>query len=171
MNSVDGTPRILISTQPSTRPALNESQYAWRWLGWLSLTLALAGIGDWILAWLPMHFGSAEWEFGTVVSTFAGLPLITVGLAGMLGSAAARGVRWQVIATGIALLFFALWILAASVIFLLDVPVALRAVQGAARLGIMKAIAKTGMMGGLFFLAYTVIGIAALRFATRLRRV
>ena len=149
---------------------MNDPTQAWRWLGWLSLSLALAGIGDWFLAWLPLHFGSAEWEFGTVVSTFAGLPLITVGLAGLLGSAAARGVRWQVVLVGVTLIAFALWILAASVVFLLDVPVALRAVQGVARVGILKAIAKTGLMATLFFTTYLIIGIAALRFASRLKR-
>ena len=138
-------------------------------MGWLSLALALAGIGDWVLAWVPLHIGSPEWEFGTVVATFAGLPLITVGLAGLLGSAVARGVRWQIMATSVVLLVFALWILAASVIFLLDVPVALRAVQGLARVGILKAIAKTALMGGLFFTTYLIIGVAALRFALRQR--
>jgi len=159
-----------MSTPSTAQPRLGDAHRAWRWMGWLSLALALAGIGDWILAWFPLHFGSAEWEFGTVVSTFAGLPLITVGLAGLLGSAAARGVRWQVVFAGIALLLLALWILAASVIFLLDVPVALGAVQGVARIGILKAIAKTGLMAALFFTTYLAIGVAALRFASRLKR-
>jgi hypothetical protein len=97
------------------------------------------------------------------------LPLITMGFAGLLASAIARGIRWQVITVAIVVLLLAAWILAASILFLLDVPVALRAVQGVAQLGIMKAIAKTGLLGTLFLVAYSVAGIGALRFASRLK--
>jgi hypothetical protein len=136
---------------------------AWRWIGWFSLVLVIAGAGDWVLAWIPLRFGTAEWEFGTIVSTFAGLPLVTMGFAGLLGSAAARGVRWQLITVGVIVLAWGVMVVAALIIFFLDVPIALQAVQGPAHLGIMKATAKTVMLGLLFSTVYFVTGIAALR--------
>ena len=161
-------PRILIAD--SSAPARSgDPTRAWRWLGWFSLVLALAGLGDWLLAWFPMRFGSPEWEFGTVVSTLAGLPLITMGFAGLLASAVARDIRWQVVAVAIAVLLFGTWVLAAFVVFLLDVPIAMRAVQGVARVGIMKAIAKTTMLAVLFSAVYFVAAISALRYARRMR--
>jgi hypothetical protein len=159
-----GTPPILIDAQRSPKGLMSDSHRAWRWIGWLSLVLALAGLGDWVIAWIPMRFGSAEWEFGTIVASFSGLPLVTMGFAGLLASAIARGVRWQILAIALVILLFALLIAIASVVFLLDVPVALQAVGGGvARLGILKAIAKTGLLGALFFFTYLVAGVAALR--------
>jgi len=169
IDAIGTEPKILIGSHPGSRALPGDPAQAWRWIGWFSLVLALAGIGDWVLAWIPLRFGSPEWEFGTVASTFAGLPLITMGFAGLLGSAVARGIRWQIIAVAGVVLAFALWILAASVIFLLDIPVALRAVQGVARMGLMKAIAKTGLLATLFSIAYLVAGIGALRYARRVR--
>ena len=161
-------PRILIS-EPVSLARSGDPIRAWRWLGWFSLVLALAGLGNWLLAWFPMRFGSPDWEFGTVVSTLSGLPLVTMGFAGLLASAAARGIRWQVIAVSIVVLLFGAWVIAAFIVLLLDVPIALRAVQGVARLGIMKAIAKTSMLAVLFSTVYFVAAIGALRFARRMR--
>ena len=55
-------------------------------------------------------------------------------------------------------------LLAALTLFALDIPVALAAVRNpTARLGILKAIAKTLFLGGLFSIAYFVAAIGALR--------
>ena len=162
------TPRFAVS-EPEASGRTGDPTRAWKWLGWFSLVLALAGLGDWLLAWFPMRFGSPEWEFGTVVSTFSGLPLITMGFAGLLASAGARGIRWQVIALSVTALVFVAWLIAAFTIFLMDVPIALRAVQGVARIGIIKAIAKTGMLAVLFSAVYVVAAVSALRYAGRMR--
>lgn len=143
---------------------------AWRWIGWFSLMLTLAGLSDWVLAWTPLRFGSPEWEFGTIVASLSGLPLLTMGFAGLLGSAVARGVRWQIILVAAIVLLFALLILGALVVFALDVPIALRTVQGPANLGIRKAIAKTTMLGLLFAAGYIVAAIVAFRHARRTAR-
>lgn len=148
-----------------SRVVVPDSHAAWRWIGWFSLLLALAGIADWVLAWIPMRFGTPEWEFGTIVSSMSGLPLLTMGFAGLLGSAVARGVRWQVRLMSMIVILFALLILAALVIFALDVPIALRTVQGPAHLGILKATAKTVALGVIFSVGYLVAGIGALRFS------
>jgi magnesium-transporting ATPase (P-type) len=159
-------PRMLISAPAEAsraRVLAPNVDQAWRWIGWFSLVLALAGIGDWVLAWIPLRFGNTEWEFATIVSTFSALPLVTMGLAGLAGSAVARGIRWQLIAVGTIVLVWGLLILVALLLFLLDVPIALKMVQGPPRLGIMKATAKTVMLGGLFSVVYFGIGIQALR--------
>ena len=143
--------------------AISSPTSAWRWLGWFALSLAIVGIADWLLAWFPLALGNPEWEFGTVVSTFSGLPLITMGFAGLVASAMARGIRWQLVAVGSLMLLWAVLVIGALVIFLLDIPVALRAVQGPARLGILKAIVKTALLGVVFTTVYVIGGIAALR--------
>jgi hypothetical protein len=56
-------------------------------------------------------------------------------------------------------------IVGAFMVFLLDVPLALRSVQGPAHRGLLKAIAKTGLLGVLFSVAYLVAGIVGLRHA------
>src|SRR5688572_14265195 len=102
-------PKIMFQTSGAgrRRTADPNADEGWRLLSWLSLALALAGLSDWVLTWIPLRLGSPEWEFGTVVATFAGLPLITMGLAGLLASASARGIRWQVLTLGWFLLFWA----------------------------------------------------------------
>jgi hypothetical protein len=138
---------------------------AWQWLGLFSVVLFLAGLSDWVIAWIPFRLGTLEWEFGTITATLAGLPLVTIGLGGMLASALARGIKWQIVAVACTILFFALLIVAALAIFLLDVPAALRSVEGVARLGIQKAIAKNLSLGALFSVAYVMAGVGALKHA------
>jgi hypothetical protein len=137
----------------------------WKWLGWFGLILAVVGLGDFALAWYPLAFGNPEWEFGTVVSSFAGLPLVTMGFAGLLGSAVARGVRWQSLVVGWVLTVLGTALLLGYVIFLLDVPVALRAAgdNPVVRLGLRKAIIKTSLIAVAFAGSYVGFGVATLR--------
>ena len=116
-----------------------------------------------MLAWYPLRFGAPEWEFGTVASTFAGLPLVTLGFAGLLGSGVARGSVWLIRVVAWSLIVFTAFILVVYLVFLLDVPIALRAVQGAAALGIKKAVVKTTMLGVVFSAGYLAAAVAALR--------
>jgi len=140
---------------------------AWRWLGWFGLVLALLGLGDIALAWVPLGFGNWQWEFGTVAGTLAGLPLTSIGLAAVLASALAQGQRRRLTALGIALLVLGLLILGSLALFCLDIPLALRAAQGPASIGIKKAIAKTVMLGVGFSILYLSSGWAALRQSRR----
>jgi hypothetical protein len=164
---VSNGPNILVDAparpSSSSRAVAPDVAQAWRWIGWLSLALALAGLGDWVLAWIPMRFGNVEWEFATITSTMAGLPLITLGIAGLAGSAVARGVRWQVRVVAILVLIWAAVVLGVLLVFLLDVPIALKMVQGPARLGILKASTKTIYLGLLFSTIYCIVGVGALR--------
>jgi hypothetical protein len=148
------------------RPVPDEDG-AWKWVGWFGLVLATVGLTDFALTWLPMELGRAEWEFGTIAASFSGLPLVTMGFAGLLGSALARGVRWQLVAMTVVLLGMALFLVGALVVFVLVVPVALGVVEGAARTGILKAIARTLVLGVVFVAAYVAAGIGSLRQARK----
>ena len=156
---------VVRGEQGRSRFAGTTERNAWRWIGWFGLALTIAGLGDFILTWVPWELGSPEWEFGTIAASFSGLPLVTMGFAGLLGAALARGIRWQLTGMGLLLVALALAMVGALVVFLLVVPVALRAVVGVARTGIVKAIVRTTMLGVVFSVAYLVAGIAALRHA------
>lgn len=149
--------------------AFLDSAEAWRWIGWFGLILSMAGLGDFVLTWLPVQLGSPEWEFGTIAASFSGLPLVTMGLAAVLGSALARGAGGQALALGVFLIAMALALICALGIFALVVPVALAAVEGVARIGIVKAIVRTTLLGVLFTIGYMVAGISALRRSRTLR--
>jgi len=90
--------------------------------------------------------------------------LATMGLAGLLGSAVARGKRGMTRAVAVAVLVWGAVVLGSYVLFLLDVPVALRAVSGEALLGIKKAILKTTLLAVVFGAGYLVAGIGAIRY-------
>jgi hypothetical protein len=140
-----------------------DTEAAWKWVGWLGAVLAVVGLADFLLAWYPLNLGSPEWEFATVAQTFSGLPLVSIGLAGLLGAGLALGKRWLIIGTGLLLVAGAAVLLLALALFLLDVPLALSASEGLARTGIKKAVIKTLMLGVVFGGAYLVAGIAAFR--------
>ena len=162
------TPKILMDQRGKPTPLMPADPHnAWRMVGWFGLLLFLAGFGDFILAFVPTAFGSPEWEFGTIASVFAGLPLTTIGLACVLASGLARGKRGLVLGTGTLLLFLSLAILVLLVVFLTDVPVALKTVQGEVLLGIKKAVLKTIMLGVLFGVTYLYAAFRALRSVRR----
>lgn len=160
-------PRIIVSESSRAEVRSADSPSAWRWFAWFSALLALVGFSDLVLAWVPLRFGVPEWEFATVAQTMAGLPLSTIGLAGLLGSAIVLRRRRLVLGMAVLLITLAAVVFGALVLFLLDVPLALRAAQGGASLGIQKAIVKTLLLGVAFGAAYAIAGIAALRASRR----
>ena len=104
-----------------------DTEAAWKWVGWIGLLLMVVGLSDFLLAWYPTKFGSPEWEFATVAQTFSGLPLVSIGVAGLLGSALALGRRW--------LLWAVIGLLSAGVLVLLAIrlgsnPQALQGTRG-----------------------------------------
>lgn len=127
------------------------------------MLLAVSGVCDLALHWYPLAFRSPEWEFGTVATSVASLPLPTIGLAGILGSFLARGIRWGVVTTATVLLVLGVAVLAAYLLFLLDVPLALRAATGAAALPLKKAMVRTTVMGLGFGVGYIVAAVVAFR--------
>ena len=148
-------------------PLEPDTATAWAWLGWFGAVITTVGLGDIALTMYPFHLGVPEWEFGTIAAAVSGLPLVTIGLAALLGSMLARGRRVGVqVVAGLAMTLGIL-IIASMVIFALDIPVALRVVTPEVSLGIRKAIAKTVMLGVVFSAGYLFAAVAALRHARR----
>jgi len=161
--------RVLV--QPSVKAAGQRVVEPWsgaakyRVAGWVGAVLALAALTDYALAFYPLGFGSPEWEMGTIGAVVQGLPLFSIGLAGVWVCGAGLGRRSVLVIAGAVFLLAAACVLGSLVLFLTDIPVAIRATQGqgAARLGIQKLIAKTLMLGLLFVGAYVAAGVVALK--------
>ncbi|MGD8322576.1 MAG: hypothetical protein PVJ02_19140 [Gemmatimonadota bacterium] len=161
--------KILVKEEGSRRssPVVPSQPVAWKVIGWFGLLLAVIGAVDAALHWYPPAFNSPEWEFGTVATSVGALPLPTIGLAALLGSFVARGVRWGMITMAVVLLALGLAVLAAYGLFLLDVPLALNAATGPAATALKKAIVRTTVMGPGFALAYIWASIVVLRHLSR----
>jgi hypothetical protein len=127
------------------------------------LVLAAAGLTDLGLVLYPPNFGVADWEFGTAAAFIAGLPLTTMGLAALFGAGAALGKRWLLLTVGIVLAVAAVVVAALVLLFVTDVPLALRSVEGPVLTGVKKAIVKTIALGVYFSVAYAVGAFWALR--------
>ena len=159
--------RVLVSAPEKVQGT--RSTEAWasgvtvRAVGWFGVVLALAALGDFVLAFYPLGFGSAEWELATISSVIQGLPLISIGLAAIWMSGGVSGQRGLLLAVGVLLLASAAAVFALLIVFLTNVPVALRATQDVARLGIVKLVAKTVMLALLFGVSYIVGGVLALK--------
>src|SRR5574341_375596 len=159
-------PKVLVQQEP-TKPRLSPApDFGWLLLGWIGLVFCGVGGLDLLLTWYPMQFGNAEWEFGTVSATLDGLPLFTMGLALLIGSSVARGQRWLVQTLAIVLVVMAVLVLAAAVLYVTNVPIALRAVsQPVIQTGLKKAIVKAAGQSVLYPLAYLWIARLAWRHA------
>ena len=139
-------------------------------LCWIGGLLALAGWMDVLLLWIPSNFGRPEWEFGTVSSTFDALPLGTIGVAILIAAAVARGWRRMILVGGVASLVMAVVLVAALVLFALDVPLAWKGVADAYRSALKKAMFKTAILGVIYITLYAVTGVVTLRRVTGARR-
>ncbi len=114
--------------------------------------LAAVGLLDLGLLYVPSHFGSAEWEIGTLSQTLDALPLTTVGLALLaLGVRARGGSRLWTRAFATLLASVAVLCLVALVLLALDIPPALAAVRRAAAHGstAQLALVSSGLKRGI----------------------
>lgn len=167
-----GASRVLVSERAAGRTLVRPvgSEGAWRLLAWLSLLLLAAGLGDVAIALYPVRFGSPDWEFATIASIFAGLPLIAMGSFGLAAAAVGAGLRWLQVTSVVLLAALGAAVLGGTVLFLLDVPIALRSVPPTILTGVKKAIAKTLLLGSMFGVSFFVAAFLTLRHA-RAKRV
>lgn len=145
---------------------------AWRLLGQFGVLLAVMGWIDIALHWYPPAFRSPEWELGTVATTFAALPLPTMGLMAALGSAMARAARRNLVVLSVVQVLIVLFLAASLIAFLLDVPLALRAVAapgvpGPAAIEMKRTIVRALVMGIGFGAVYLYGTIVSTRFLLR----
>jgi hypothetical protein len=136
-------PKIVASPKDLRRASPLDSSQAWAILGWVGLTFLVVGGADFVLTWYPATFGSREWEFGTVTSSFNGLPILVLGLGLLLAAAAVLQRSWWTLLSLLAAIILLLWILAAAVLWATTVPLALASTPPELVTGIKKAIAKT----------------------------
>jgi hypothetical protein len=156
------TSKILVDDRKSAGFA-GSADLGWSVLWWVGILFSIVSLADIALAYYPMQWNNPEWEFGTAASTFAGLPLVALGLGALLATALARGRRGWVITVSVVLVLLALQTLFMLGHFLLDIPIALKAVASPdMRLGIQKASVKTVGLGGLFAAAFLIAGIRSL---------
>jgi hypothetical protein len=158
-------PKVIIRDHASRprRPLVGGSRSAWVWVGWLACAFAVVGVGDLLLAWYPLRFGVPEWEFATIAQSFAGLPVVALGLVGLLGAGLGLDRRWLVLVSAVLLGLAGVGILLGTLLFLTDVPLALQTSDGIARVGIEKAVAKTLLLGSVFGLVFIAAAVAAVR--------
>lgn len=144
----------------------------------VGVVLTIAGLVDVGLFYWPLRFGDSEWEFGIIAQTFDAMPLPTIGLALVAIGLWARGGRalWCRL-MAIVFLLVAVKLAVLSVIFLLDVPVALKALarlaataqqrgatpNPAVASGLHRAIAKAAVFAATYVIGYATIGVSMWR--------
>ncbi len=132
-----------------------SAERGWQILGWFGLLLLLIGLGDIASNLYQPSLGSAEWEFTTISRVLGALPLVTMGLAAVAASFAARGTRWGIVVTGVGLLVLGLAVVGAFFVFLTDVPLALRSsANSLAAVPIRRAVIRTSILGLGFSVGY-----------------
>ncbi len=132
----------------------------WGLVAGLGLIAAVVGWTDVTMVFIPWGYGSPEWEFGSISAAVDGLPLGTLGFG--LFAAGAIEMGWRIparIATVFAWLVAAA-VIGALVIFALDVPLALRAMNPAQKPALIRAIIKTGLFCLSYIVFYVGFGIA-----------
>lgn len=162
-------PRVLVQKDKKALDPISVSapRTAWRLFAWFGLVLAVVGSVDVALQWYPLAFQSPEWEFGTVSVSFASLPLLTIGSTILLASFLARGVRAGVVTMGVVFTLLTLGVVFGFVLFLTDVPLALRAAPGPAALNLKKSILRTTVMGLTFGTGYLIAAVTSFRYLLR----
>lgn len=167
------SPRVLVrdeseSRKRSWRPPAPD--FGWQLLGWVGGVLLIAGLLDVGIAMYPPMFGNPNWEFGTVGSVLNGMAVPMLGLALLLGAAVARGWVLGMRVWAIVAIVLAVFILAAAVLWALNLPIAFKSVlEPVARQGLKKSVTKTVAQAVLYPVAFLWIGWQGLRHA-RARR-
>jgi hypothetical protein len=126
--------------------------------------LAIVGLADVSLQWYPVAFSSREWEFATISTTFATLPLLTLGVTILLATFMSLGVRRGVMAMGVICAMLGMGVVACYALFALDIPIALKFATGPAGLPIKKAIVRALVMGACFGVGYFAAAVASFRY-------
>ena len=159
---------ILRSDKKAVQPiSVVAPRKAWKLLGWLGLMLAVVGLVDVGLQWYPTAFQSPEWEFGTISVSFASLPLLSIGTMALLASFLARGSKRGVIAMAFFFSLFTIGIVLGFLIFLTDLPLALRAAPGPSAMALKKSIVRTVIMGVSFGTGYLTAAVTSFRYLMR----
>jgi hypothetical protein len=153
--------RRILMAEEAGRKAVLRVDTEKLWIVVIAVGLGLADVGwtDLALLWLVPHFGSPEWEFGTISSHFDGLALGTLGLAAVALACLALGLRRTVRALAAVCGLVALVNVAAYALYLLDVPVTLRGVAAELKPTLVKVILKATIFALVYIALYTWLGV------------
>lgn len=151
-------------------PRHRTAHYAWRPAGWFGLLFVIIGFSDMALVWYPLRPGNPSWEFGAVDLTFSSLPILAIGLGACLVAALARGRARLAGFFAVVSILLGLLCIMAYLLFLSDVPLALRNSPPEVLTGVKKAIYRTSLFGVAFTSAFLGAGIAVLRHLRAVRR-
>jgi hypothetical protein len=165
---------LVEETVPAYADPAEAAPAAWAWsvAQWVGLLLAVGGLVDLALVWLPAHWTTPDWTFGAVAESAEMLSLPTLGVAAFVGAALARGRRALLRASGVLLLVVALLLIASYVVFLLNVPPAFKALKGqdpVAILSLRRIVARTSVTMTLLGPGLFTVGVSALRAAAARR--
>ena len=157
-----------IPREDEAPPLAGAPDFGWYLLGHLGTAFAMVGLLDVVLTWVPFAFGDAEWEFGTVSSSMDALPVATLGLGLMLGAAVARGKRGMLRSLSVGYVLIALLIIAAALLYVTEIPLALRAMQEPTMAFAMKkAVIKTSAQLVVYPSLFLWLGFTAWRHASK----
>lgn len=161
------TAPILAERRAETPRSLPKTpERAWKALGWFGAVLTVIGLAQAAVYLYPWGWGSREWEFAASAQILGALPLPTMGLAGMLAAAVARGNRGGLLGLSLAFGVLAVVVLVLLVMFWLVVPIALGNTAAAGQPVIRQTIARATISGvgfGLLYFGAAVFGIVRVR--------
>ena len=144
--------------------------FAWRAATWFGLLFTVISLADMAMVWYPLRPGNPTWEFGVIDLSFSSLPVLTLGMATLLVASLALGRNKLAAFLAVVALLGALFCIGGYLLFLSDVPLALRNSPPEFRTGVKKAIFRTTVFGVSFTTAYLVAGIATLRHLRRTKK-
>lgn len=137
--------------------------FAWRAASWFGLLILIVGAADMALVWYPLRPGNPSWEFGAVDLSFSTLPLFTIGFGTFLAATLALGRPRFAMFLAVISILVGLVCVGGYLLFLSDVPLALRNSPPQVMTGVKKAIFRNSVFGVTFATAYFAAGIAVLR--------
>lgn len=160
----DDEPAIVLNEPAGPKKRVQDFVLGWRLLmvmGWL---FTVVGLLNTILLWVPLRFGSPEYEFASVAAMLDGLPLTMMGLTIALASSRALADNQGALAATILLWVVAVVVVAAGVLYWLNVPIALGAVtEPMIRLGIKKSMLKVTTQAVLYPAAMVFLAVIGSR--------
>lgn len=161
-------PKILVGREGEAPTVLGPApEVGWRLLGGAGFAFAVVAAADLALAWYPLGFGNAEWEFGTVTAVLGNFPLLIMGLGLLFSSAVGRGKAGLLKAISGLWLVLALMVVAMLALYARRVPEALQVVtEPVLREGIVESMVKVAVQGVFYPLAFAWMGIKGWKYAS-----
>jgi hypothetical protein len=159
-------PKIILGEEPaaSRRSLPPAPDLGWYLLGAVGIAFTLVGLVDLALVWYPADFGNAEFEFGSVTSVLNNMPIVALGLTMWIGSAAARGRKWNLRIASTVLILVVLVIILAGLLYLTVIPMALQSkVEPLVMTGIKKSIFKSLVQAVVYPLVLAYVAVKAWR--------